>query len=309
MNKPDFITLQTQVTTGRATLPVALVLWLVFGLCALHGWEAVNRLAACVVTGYLLIELNTAYALIRQRTTLHISAFLLLSAAGFALTLSGWKAWVAPLFLLSVHQLFTTYESVHAPFGAFNAMACLGVGSFLFPPMAWLLPVYLIGLYQMRALTLRSFVGGLMGFAAPWWCYFGYAYGLSEGGWDADCLLPLVSLTPVNYAAVPVAHLWLWGALALGSLVSGLHHTVAFYKDKVRTRIHLSFLYFLQIVIYAMAVAQPAYEAELWALQLPLSALLVSHLFMLTHTRVISYYFLLLFLLLFFLPVLSIWIV
>jgi hypothetical protein len=79
--------------------------------------------------------------------------------------------------------------------------------------------------------------------------------------------------------------------------------------DKVRTRLHLSFLVFLQIVIYVLALVQPVREGVLWSLQLTLSAVMVSHLFTLTRTRVVSYYFLALFLLFIALPLVSIWIV
>jgi hypothetical protein len=276
---------------------------------ALHGWEAVNRMAAVAVATYLLIELNTTYSLIRQRSTLHIATYLILTCAGFALPVKGWDAWIAPLFLLAVHQLFATYESSRAPFGAFNAFFCLGVGSYVFPPMAWLLPVWLIGLYQMRALTVRSFLGSLIGFIAPWWCYFGYAYSLRPEWFNLSHMTPWMTFTPMDYSLIPQRDLLLWGAMALSSLVSILHYVMVSYMDKVRTRIYLSYMVFLQLVIYAAAVLQPAYEAVLCTLLQALNALLMSHLFMLTRTRVISYYFLILFILFLILPFVCIWIV
>jgi hypothetical protein len=279
------------------------------GVSALGGWEAVNRMAAGIASAYLLLELNTTYSLIRQRTTLPLSTYLLLAAASFCLPLTAGEAWVAPLFLLALHQLFATYESPRAAVGAFNALCCLGVGSFLFPPMAWLLPVWLIGFYQMRALTPRSFLGGLIGFIAPWWCYYGYAFSLRPEWFTPDRVEALYRLVPVDYAAVPAAHLLLWGVLALASLVSILHYVMVSYMDKVRTRVHLSYMVFLQLLLYVAAALQPAHEQVFATLQVPLSAVLVSHLFMLTRTRIVSYYFLVLFLLFLVLPVVCIWIV
>jgi hypothetical protein len=309
LNKTDFITFQTRVATGSLTLPVALVLWALCGLLALPGSQWPGYAAAGVASGYLLIELNTAYSLIRQRTTLHLSTFLLLSAAGCALGLEAWQWAMAPLFLLSVHQLFATYESPRPEPGAFNAFFCLGLGSFVFAPLAWLLPVWLIGLYQMRALSLRSFLAGLIGFLAPWWCYYGVAYSFFPEAFTPARLQALVAFAPVDYAVVPMSHWVMWGVLAVASVVSDVHYAVVSYMDKVRTRLHLSFLVFLQIVIYVLALVQPVREGVLWSLQLTLSAVMVSHLFTLTRTRVVSYYFLALFLLFIALPLVSIWIV
>jgi hypothetical protein len=309
MSKTDFTHIQTEVTTGGLTLPVALVVWLLLGLGALEGWDIAYRLAAGVATGYLLIELNTAYSLIRQRTTLHISTFLMLSAASFSLPLSVWEAWMAPLFLLSIHQLFATYESPRPQFGAFNACFCLGLGSFVFPPLAWLLPIWMIGFYQMRALTVRSFLAALIGFIAPWWCYYGLAYSFSENAFTLDRLLPLLTFHPIDYSGVAMGHWLLWGTLAAASLVSDIHYALVSYMDKVRTRLHLSYLVFLQIILYVLALVQPTAESVVCTLQIPLSALLLSHLFMLTRTRLISYYFIILFILILLLPVLVLWIV
>jgi hypothetical protein len=266
-------------------------------------------MASCVVSSYLLIELNTAYSLIRQRTTLHLSIYVLLTAASFPLPLTVREVWMAPLFLLALHQLFATYESSRAPVGVFNTYFCLSVGSLLCPPMAWLAPVFLIGFYQMRALTLRSFLAALIGFAAPWWCYYGYLYGFTDQPVSIEPMARLVAFSAPNYQAVSAAGYCLWGVLVGAALVSCIHYVVVSYMDKVRTRVYLSFLIFLQIVLLAMAAAQPHYEAVLWTLQLPLTTLLVSHLFMLTRTRIISYCFLFFMILFLVLPVITLWIV
>jgi hypothetical protein len=113
----------------------------------------------------------------------------------------------------------------------------------------------------------------------------------------------------MDYSLIPQRDLLLWGAMALASLVSILHYVMVSYMDKVRTRIYLSYMVFLQLVIYVAAVLQPAYEAVLCTLLQALNALLMSHLFMLTRTRVISYYFLILFILFLILPFVCIWIV
>jgi hypothetical protein len=275
----------------------------------MDSWDIVNRLAAVLATGYLLIELNTAYALIRQRTTLHLSAFLLLAVTGCALPLTAAEAWAAPLFLAAVHQLFATYESPQAAIGALNMGLALGTGSFVCPPMAWLLPLMaLIGLYQMRALSVRSFCAAWIGGIAPWWCYYGVMYAWNEETCTPDRLLSLLETGGVDYALVTAGEMLTAAVLALTSVVCGVHYALVSYMDKVRTRLHLSFLVFLVIVLAVMLALQPRYAGVWLTMWIPLAALQAGHLFTLTRTRVMRYYFVAFLILYLALPVACIWI-
>ena len=67
---------QYQVATGRLTLPVAILLSLVFCGISFQGWESLGAWFMCACVTYLIIELNTTFALIRTRTSLPSAFFL-----------------------------------------------------------------------------------------------------------------------------------------------------------------------------------------------------------------------------------------
>ena len=59
---------QYRIATGRMTLPVAILVAAAVGSVNIAHWTDVFSLAVCALTAYLLIEMNTAFALIRTRT-------------------------------------------------------------------------------------------------------------------------------------------------------------------------------------------------------------------------------------------------
>ncbi|MEE1233464.1 MAG: hypothetical protein U0L16_09430, partial [Phocaeicola sp.] len=72
----DRNTIQYEIATGRATLPVAIVLSLALWLLTFRVWTDFFSLLAGYGIAYLLIELNTTFALIRTRTSLPSAFFL-----------------------------------------------------------------------------------------------------------------------------------------------------------------------------------------------------------------------------------------
>ena len=66
---------------GRFTFPVAILICLLLRIITGNEWQDVINLLVCALTAYLLIEINTAFTLIRTRSTLHVSFYVFLSTA------------------------------------------------------------------------------------------------------------------------------------------------------------------------------------------------------------------------------------
>lgn len=64
---------QTDMAKGRFTFPVAILICLLLRIITGNEWQDVINLLVCALTAYLLIEINTAFTLIRTRSTLHVS--------------------------------------------------------------------------------------------------------------------------------------------------------------------------------------------------------------------------------------------
>lgn len=65
--------LQTEIATGRLTLPVVILICLFLWGASIHSWNELISFISCALTGYMMIEINTAFTLIRTRTMLHVS--------------------------------------------------------------------------------------------------------------------------------------------------------------------------------------------------------------------------------------------
>ena len=61
--------LQTEIATGRLTLPVVILICLFLWGVSIHSWNELISFISCALTGYMMIEINTAFTLIRTRTS------------------------------------------------------------------------------------------------------------------------------------------------------------------------------------------------------------------------------------------------
>ena len=129
-----------RIARSSVTLPVAAVLttllwWLPQGgysLPYLLGW------AVCAVAMFFIIETAAQNALIRVRSRMVSSLFLVLMAAcGFLHELCP-SLIVQLAVLVSFYSLLRTCEKARPELDTFHAFLCLSLGSLLWPPLLWL---------------------------------------------------------------------------------------------------------------------------------------------------------------------------
>lgn len=123
---------QYELVTGRATLPVTIIICLIMYSITYQEKTDLLSLAIHGAIVYCLIELNTTFSLIRTRTTLHAALFLFfLSGLPFLHTYSH-EQWIPLLFTVSFSYLFRSYESVYAPIPVFIASSVSVSAAFCF---------------------------------------------------------------------------------------------------------------------------------------------------------------------------------
>ena len=160
-----------RVARSSVTLPVAAVLttllwWLPQGgysLPYLLGW------AVCAVGMFFLIETAAQNVLIRVRSRMVSSLFLLLMAAcGFMHELSA-ASLVQLSLLVSLYSLLRTCEKVRPELDTFHAYLALSLGSLLWPPLLWVaLALLLAQSFFLRSLSSRSFGAVIIGLIVPY---------------------------------------------------------------------------------------------------------------------------------------------
>lgn len=169
--------LRDTVVQGTLTLPVAalatLALWMLPDATDARLW---GGLAATGLTTYVIMELNTRHALLRIRSRMMSTTYLALMLACPFLHEWSAGAGVAACFALSYAALFASYQQARAEGYVFHAFLFAGLGSLAFPPLLAVAAGYYFSmLFQLRNLTGRTFLAGLLGLALPYWLYAAYA--------------------------------------------------------------------------------------------------------------------------------------
>lgn len=306
--------LQYRVTSGRYTLPAALLvavlcrlvvqvaqpsvglldrdnsLWgqLVGGLPDMVLWW--GGLLVHILTAYLLILLNNAYGLIRQRASFQSAVYLLLvslSPDWYGLQ-AGHLAGVA--IVGSLFFLFRAYRSPAAPTDLFLATGCVGVGALFVPSLTFFVPLYWIGAYSLQALSLRSFFGSLLGWMFPFWFLLGHAWFYGEMELFTAPFNEMVRFSPVFQGFEGRD----WGTLAyllVLFLVAGSHALARGFDDKIRTRCSLRFFVLLCVCLFLAIALQPLLCVGLLSALAVCVSVLVGHLFVLTRGRAANLFF------------------
>lgn len=322
---------QNQITAGRLTLPIAILisvacwvltaillpesaaqqdhypLWETFSNFCIPFWA--NRTISFVlysIIGYFLIELNNTFSIIRMRASIQTAVyFLLISVCPSIHTLyAGDLAAVA--FLIALFFLFKSYQQIRPAADIFHAFVFIGIGSLLFPQLMLFVPVFWIGAYNFQSLHPKSFFASLVGWSVPYWFLLGHAFYHGQIELFFQPFQELANFTPIQFNFQP------WEMATIGYLfilfaVSSGHCLVAGYEDKIRTRSYLHFLIFLNICIFIYILLQPALSVHLLSMLLIGVSILAGHLFALTGSRTSNIFFICALILLFLLFGFNIW--
>lgn len=303
--------LYTEITTGQLTLPVVILssacLWVLFFFLNPEGVSTTSNtlftelqdsfpgipkvvfyltsLVLQLTIVYFLIGLNNTFSVIRERTTLQASLFLLLTVTCPTLLPEPTYFLLALLYLCSLFFLFKSYQQ-QGTSALFYAFLFLSLGSILFPALTFLSPLWFIGAYLFQSLHPRSFFAALLGWIFPYWLLFGHAFYHHR---MALFYRPIMELSTLGECWA--INLWsssekgVLGLLLLLFLVSASHAIATSYQDKIRTQSFLSFLTLLTIGCFIFLLIQPQYYNYLLPIILLNTSLLSAHFFTLTKQR------------------------
>ena len=312
--------LQNQVTAGRFTLPVVI---LICTLCwvstyflfpdlmtaptqenlssfwqsardfLLPGWaERIVSFLVSAVIGYFLIELNNQFGIIRMRASMQTAIYFLLVTACPEMHLLYAGDIAALAFLISIYFLFKSYQQSRAAGYLFYSFLFIGAGSILFPQLTVLSVLWLFEAYRFQALTPRSFCGALLGWMLPYWMLFGHAFFYNEMELFYRPFIELTIFGDVfNLQILQTWELAVLGYLLVLFIVSAVHCIAAGFEDKIRTRAYLQFLIDLTIFLFLLIAIQPNYCSDLLPLLMISCSILIGHFFVLTNSKSSNVFF------------------
>lgn len=284
--------LQNHVSGSVLTLPTCAVLCLVswyfnYRDVLLEPWTWVSLLVL-VLTAYILIELNNRNQLIRVRSRMVSSVWLVLVACIPLLQLYGDGLLVACSMTGAYFMLFRTYQKTECEADTFHYALLLGLSSLFIPSLIFCLPLFLW--HQMvflRSMTLRAFCAAMIG------CLFPY---LVIGGWlllkdDLSFILSWwtdlqqwLPITVESYKKLDVVQVAEWGVLTMLSLTGVLHYLGTSYNDKIQVRMFLYILCLQFVVLDTYVCLQPYCLDDFMPLLAVTGAPLIAHYFALTRS-------------------------
>ncbi len=305
--------LQNKVAGSDFTLPfctiAAIGLWWLpqkaFDVRCLMG------LVLCLLTTYIVMETNARWHIIRIRTRMMSSVWLILSASlSFMHPLS--EPIVAAAFLtISYFLLFRCYQSHRPQVSVFHSFLMLSLGSFCTPIMlAMAIPFFFYLALFLRSLTWKAFWAGMLGIVVPYWCYAVWCFMTEDLQGLAARMVEMVQVEmPSIEQLVTLPLVWQVsaGVVALLSIVSLLHYLSTNYDDKIRVRMIL-YIYVSQTLLLMVLLAlQPAHYQTTMALLVCSASPLIAHYFSLSRSIMTTIFFLLALLLVAGMATLNLW--
>lgn len=314
------------------TLPIAtllmILIWLAGGITyTIQGednsyWRTLHESVSVYITdsllglicsfiaGYLLVELNNSNALIRIRTRLTTTSYMMLLSAMTFLHPFQKGQFIVICMLLSYHILLRSYQQFRPEGYIFFSFLFMGLGSIFFCQLLYLIPFYYLcmGLY-FRSLTFRSIFAGLLGVLLPYIGLFTYAYYFKNDLYAIPKIYTyLTTFQPIDYTCLNEHQIASFALVVLLSMIGVVHYLRTHFQDKIRIRMTFYFFILMDFLYILMIALMPQYFNTLIFIMLMNSSPLIAHYFALTHTRVTNIVFIVSLVLLTFLTVYNLWI-
>lgn len=256
----------------------------------LPDWSLrVLSLVCCFMIGFFLITLNNYYAIIRRRASVQTSIFLLFVSVCPVLHMFYPTDIGIILVLFSIYNLFKCYQQQKPTGYVFNAFVFLGLGSLLFTPLLWFVPVFILGVGIINKIDFKNFIAGILGCSLPYWFLWGYAYYVGDMEIFSQPFRDL--WTPPTFGMSIVQ--WIgWAYFLIIYLVSSVYCFTSKHKDKIRTRAYLRFIILLLFAIFAYILLYPSFSAaSMFLLLLTGLSILTAHFFVLTNSKASNLFF------------------
>lgn len=271
---------------------VAYAFWRLLDIDSIPFW--INK-SVCLfiyfIIGYLLIQMNNTFGLIRVRASTQTSIFLSLIAACSPIQRLTPGTITALLFVVALYLLLIAYQHFRSSGYLFHTFLFVGLASLIFPQVTLLAPILLVGAFNFQALNRRSLLAALIGWGFPYWFLFGHAFFYDNMDLFYQPFIELTTFYPIDFSAFSLWELAVLGYTLVLFIVSSIHCLLQSYKDKIRTRIHLRFFILLNACIYLLIALQPNLCADLLPLSFVGISILTGHMFVLTSSKLSNVFF------------------
>jgi hypothetical protein len=237
-------------------------------------------LLLAVGSAFLIHRANYMLMIIREKTLMPFLLYILLiSSNPDFFPLNSTSAGIFCL-ILSFYQLFTSYHDSGAVRKSFNASFFIGIGSLLWVHILWFLPLFWWGMYNFKALTLRTFLSSLTGAGFVYWFLFGWCVLRHDFTPLAATFAPLLNAgLPAGFDASRLIEWIQILYIAFITTIATVNILLHEYDDSLRTRQYLSFLIMFLAASAALFLFYGQSSGEMLNAACIPASILISHFF------------------------------
>lgn len=293
--------LQNRVSGSVFTLPTCAVLFLV-------SWYFNNSsmlmepctwgtFVVLMLTAYVLVEMNNRNQLLRVRSRMVSSVWLILAASIPLLQTFGEGQIAATAMVVAYFMLFRTYQKTGCEADSFHYALMLGVGSLFLPQLICCLPLFLW--HQMvflRSMTFRTLCAAIVGCIFPYLVVGGYMLLTDDFSYLIEWWQYIHIWQPISqeaYKQLSVTQIADWVLVSFLSMLGLLHYLSSSYNDKIQVRMFLYILCMQWFVLELFVCLQPRHLDDYMPLFAVTGAPLIAHYFALTHSWISNLVFIL----------------
>ena len=279
---------QNRVALSRFSLALAslfgALVWLAAGLISRNMWIPFLLMA---LSTYLMAEINNRNALIRVRTNMVSSAFLLLSLMGIGQNFGAEEAFVQLCFVGFLLAIFHTYQNKFAVAYIFYAFLLISISSLAFVQMLWFVPLLACLLSRpLYALSWKGISAVVLATVLPYWIVAPYLVYMGDIEPLIDHFDNLIDTKSIfDYSHITVGMLTEYVILVIFAGIGWIHFIRTSYKDKIRTRMFLNAFVAISLILMIVIPVAPLFAESLLPVLIVSVSPLVAHFITLTETR------------------------
>ena len=309
---------QQTYTTGRLTLPAVYVIailgwtialalshdqftglaiehpiWSLLPLNNLPLWASTSlAFITFALIGYLIIQLNNQFTIIKRRATIQTSLLFLFVTAILPLHLFQPTHIAALAFVSHSFFLFQCHKESQTQTQQFYAAFFTALLFICIPKTIFIIPVILITKLSFNSLNIKTILASLLGFSLPIWLLFGHAY------WHDQMELfyyPFAELsnwtTLFNYKDISLIELLTFGFILFTTGLSTIYLLYNRNKAKIRTRQILNHFLRIDFVLILLIAIDPTLLYELAPIVLIAISFVYGHALMLNQNKLSNWLF------------------
>lgn len=228
---------------------------------------------------FLLQQINSRYALIKARTKLPISIYIIITG-GFITMHTLHPVFFGAIFLLfGINSLFSIFNNPNPQTDIFNAGLFIAIGTFFYFDLIVLLPAFLIAISILRReRKWREFLILIIGFIIPTLFALGYAF-LTDQLNEVFVTFHKNIFTRVNHFKTNYPLQGFLALLVLLTIISSVKIMQQYDSRKVSTRKYYLVLFVIFIFSMISFVFIPATSQEMLVIAVLPVTFLISNLF------------------------------